>query len=484
MTGEKPSGSGKNDAIDVTSPYYIHPSDLPKQMHANEALTDGNYSGWAKEMANFLFAKNKMGFMDGRFPNQRRQQRIICSRCVDLKERFGKESVPRAYELKQSLSVTHQDGSSVSAYYTKLRGICDEIQSVLPVPQCICRNCSCNFGKRLSEFKEKEWLYEFLMGLDGDFTTIRTHVLSIKPTPTLGEAYRLASEEEQQRKIMMIKRTQVEPAALKTQGRRERPSNFQQNNRGVSKEPKRTAVDEIDHCTHCGRDGHKRDGCFKLIGYPEWWPGKAKVDKVKPKATHIETEPSLAGLNETKYQVLMKHFANNKQNTEGDPIRKVNMAGKHNENSDWIVDSGSTEHIIHNLESLENGTRTIREASVMIPNGDNIPVEAKGDCTLIGGNKINEVLYVPNFNCNLFSVGLTLEEVDWHRKMHSRSSSSACLEQIVGLIDGMVMMVVKNGDRRRRLMWVTSDDERVVHGCRWWLWWTSEMKSVLEIWFM
>ncbi|KAF5792724.1 hypothetical protein HanXRQr2_Chr09g0409211 [Helianthus annuus] len=41
----------------------------------------------------------------------------------------------------------------------------------------------------------------------------------------------------------------------------------------------------------------------------------------------------------------------------------------------------------------------------------------------------------------------------------------------------MVMMVVKNGDWRRRLMWVTSDDERGVHGCRWWLWWTSEVGS-------
>ncbi|KAL9992339.1 hypothetical protein Hdeb2414_s1185g00990161 [Helianthus debilis subsp. tardiflorus] len=84
----------------------------------------------------------------------------------------------------------------------------------------------------------------------------------------------------------------------------------------------------------------------------------------------------------------MKHFANNKQNTEG-----------------------SIEHIIHNLESLENGTRTIRKVPVMIPNGDNIPVEAKGDCTLISGNKINEVLYVPNFNCNLLSVGRLSKEL-------------------------------------------------------------------------
>nr|GFA06723.1 putative ribonuclease H-like domain-containing protein [Tanacetum cinerariifolium] len=39
----------------------------------------------------------------------------------DLKERFGKESAPRAYELKKKITATRQDGSSVSTYYTRLR---------------------------------------------------------------------------------------------------------------------------------------------------------------------------------------------------------------------------------------------------------------------------------------------------------------------------------------------------------------------------
>ncbi|XP_076961087.1 uncharacterized protein LOC143637636 [Bidens hawaiensis] len=51
--------------IDHDSPYYIHPSDYPRQMHVNEALTDGNYVDWSQEMTNFLFAKNKIGFIDG-----------------------------------------------------------------------------------------------------------------------------------------------------------------------------------------------------------------------------------------------------------------------------------------------------------------------------------------------------------------------------------------------------------------------------------
>ncbi|GJS25461.1 LTR copia-type gag-polypeptide [Tanacetum coccineum] len=57
----------KTDATqpDHNSPYYLHPSDYPRQMHVNDALTDSNYLDWVQEMENFLFAKNKMGFIDG-----------------------------------------------------------------------------------------------------------------------------------------------------------------------------------------------------------------------------------------------------------------------------------------------------------------------------------------------------------------------------------------------------------------------------------
>ncbi|GKD66303.1 putative retrotransposon copia-like protein [Tanacetum coccineum] len=135
-------------------------------MHVNDVLNDGNYADWSQEMLNFLFAKNKAGFINGSIkkPEEKSSEFMPWMRCdamikgwlhtamekeirssikyamtareilVDLKERFGKVSAPRAYELKRSLTFTKQDETSVSAYYTKLRGIWDEIQSVLSVP--------------------------------------------------------------------------------------------------------------------------------------------------------------------------------------------------------------------------------------------------------------------------------------------------------------------------------------------------------------
>lgn len=80
------------------------------------------------------------------------------------------------------------------------------------------------------------------------------------------------------------------------------------------------------------------------------------------------------------------------------------LTGKSDDNGDWIVDSGSTEHITHNIGILENRTQNRFETPVVIPNGDAIPVEGRGECTLPGGTKIKDVLHIPKFTCNLLSV--------------------------------------------------------------------------------
>jgi len=46
--------------------------------------------------------------------------------------RFGKKSAPKAYELTNQLTTNLQDGTFVSAYYTKFRSLRDEIQSIIP----------------------------------------------------------------------------------------------------------------------------------------------------------------------------------------------------------------------------------------------------------------------------------------------------------------------------------------------------------------
>ncbi|XP_021991726.1 uncharacterized protein LOC110888511 [Helianthus annuus] len=181
MVGENPPPpKHDDDPTNHDSPYYLHPSDYPKQMQVNENLSDNNFNDWLQEMTNFLFAKNKIGFFDGSLvkPKKTDAKYMSWMRCdamikgwlttamekdirsnvkyagtaaeiwSDLQERFGKESAPRTYELKRAITTTRKNGSSVSAYFTKLHVLWDEMDNVLPNPQCECEGCNCDLGKK------------------------------------------------------------------------------------------------------------------------------------------------------------------------------------------------------------------------------------------------------------------------------------------------------------------------------------------------
>nr|GFB14076.1 reverse transcriptase, RNA-dependent DNA polymerase, Gag-polypeptide of LTR copia-type [Tanacetum cinerariifolium] len=73
----------------------------------------------------------------------------------------------------------------------------------------------------------------------------------------------------------------------------------------------------------CGRDGNNKDGCFKIIGYPEWWLGKGKGDKARPRGAMVETKPCLIpGMTEEQYAMFLKLFGENQE----EPVI-ANMAG-------------------------------------------------------------------------------------------------------------------------------------------------------------
>ncbi|XP_072072012.1 uncharacterized protein [Arachis hypogaea] len=54
-----------NPNQDLSSPYYILPSENPGIPITNVTLTGLNYSAWSKAMMNALYSKNKFKFVDG-----------------------------------------------------------------------------------------------------------------------------------------------------------------------------------------------------------------------------------------------------------------------------------------------------------------------------------------------------------------------------------------------------------------------------------
>ncbi|CAN0892915.1 hypothetical protein LINGRAHAP2_LOCUS17851 [Linum grandiflorum] len=300
------AGSG-SFTVDIQSPYYMHASDHPGQIFVPDLPNDTNYGEWSGDMAEVLFAKNKFGFVDKTLtvPDEtakeynywvrcdvlvrgwlkasmnldlRRSVRYATTACQiwdDLKDRFGRGSASRAYELRHNICLLRQEDLGVSAYYTRQRALWDELCAITPRPQCTCSGCNCDIQKKMREAADKEHLFAFLMGLDENYAAIRSHILSLQTTPLLAQAYNMVAEDEQQREISTYSRLPSEAAALQkaTTPARSDASAFQVRSHGSDSKPDKSMI----RCPVCRCTGHVRDECFKVIGYPDWWKGRTGI---------------------------------------------------------------------------------------------------------------------------------------------------------------------------------------------------------------
>lgn len=119
----------------------------------------------------------------------------------DLLTRFLQSNVPRIFQLKKDLTALNQGSLSITAYFTKMRNLTDELSALSRIPKCVCvrNSCSCGVSSKLEFYEQVNSLSQFLMGLNDGFTGIRGQMLMMKPLPTLSQAYSMLLQEEGQR---------------------------------------------------------------------------------------------------------------------------------------------------------------------------------------------------------------------------------------------------------------------------------------------
>ena len=83
------------------------------------------------------------------------------------------------------------------------------------------------------------------------------------PLPTVDVAYATIRRKISRRKIMTsVSSPGLDPSEIGS-GLAMKNKNFPRNRESDDRQKLR--------CSHCGGSRHTKEGCFKLVGYPDWW---------------------------------------------------------------------------------------------------------------------------------------------------------------------------------------------------------------------
>ncbi|XP_078178710.1 uncharacterized protein LOC144572939 [Carex rostrata] len=170
--------------------------------------------------------------------------------------------------------------------------------------------------------QQQEKLFQFLMGLNESYATVRSQVLTMDPLPSVNKIYSLALQEEEQRNLCIAATQPLEAVAMATSMKEieQQVSGRGREGRGRGEKPR---------CDHCGFIGHVRQNCYKLRGYSNRGGTQEKPMSVANVTTNEAAPNSVVPqLTQGQYQQLMSLL------NIGNSQFLANLAGPINEDGD------------------------------------------------------------------------------------------------------------------------------------------------------
>ncbi|XP_019256360.1 PREDICTED: uncharacterized protein LOC109234753 [Nicotiana attenuata] len=171
--------------LDSNHPYFLHSSDSPGMSLVNVPFDGRGYQGWRRSILIALSAKNKLGFIDGicEEPKPDSADHPLWSRANDmvtswllnslskdigesviyskttrnlwnsLEHRFGQSNGAKLYQLQKEISTSVQGNNNISSYFTTLKKLWDEMDSLSSHQNCSC-DCACGGKAKMAKFLE------------------------------------------------------------------------------------------------------------------------------------------------------------------------------------------------------------------------------------------------------------------------------------------------------------------------------------------
>ncbi|XP_059294603.1 uncharacterized protein LOC132047600 [Lycium ferocissimum] len=217
---------------------------------------------------------------------------------ISLEHTFGQTNGAKLFHLKKELSRLSQGTSNIAGYFTKLKRLWDELDSLNSNIKYTFV-CACEGKHKLEKFMEDEKLMEFFMDLNDTCAQARGNILMINPLLDINQAYSLILLDDNQRESSMspflssdsssfmvgnINQFKLGKQIQRTIGLSQRSRNsyprfhnqqqHQQQQLRFYKQPqkfrgKRAKFNPNVSCTYYGKVGHAADDCYRLIGFPE-----------------------------------------------------------------------------------------------------------------------------------------------------------------------------------------------------------------------
>ncbi|KAG8650605.1 hypothetical protein MANES_07G054076v8 [Manihot esculenta] len=323
---------------------------------------------------------------------------------------------------KWKISLISQNSASASVYFIELKGLWDELGSINTLPPC-----TCGASKAIYEINNRNRLMQFLMGLNDTYRIVRDQILGMDPIPSVNKAYFMVLKFESQNDILGSMNGNTEPLKRLDLKRR--------------------------LCSYCNMDRHVRDGCFKLIGYPEWFKTKTKNNGQSFKANRnigyerrvvaaiegppngkdtpldiLDTSTQISDLNamlsslQQEVNKLIKGKAiltantqqlnyNNEYDSDANPVafvgninsKSMSYASFH-KHINWILDTGITDHMSSNQFLFKFLELLNKQVTVYLPDDNAMKVCYIGSIMVSKYMHLENVMFVPKFNYNLLSV--------------------------------------------------------------------------------
>ena len=205
------SNNNMNNQSLLQNPLFLHPSDGPGTLVIGEKLMGAqNYRSWRRSVEIALSTKRKLGFIRGTVPRSTddvnlQEQWDTCNNLViswlmnsvsesiaksvmfvgtahaiwlQLETRFALSNGSHKYKLNKETYEIMQSGRSVSEYYTDMKCVWEELDSMNELPRIVnITHEIAVFLNALNTQKEEQRLFQFLNGLDHHFSSQRSQLL-------------------------------------------------------------------------------------------------------------------------------------------------------------------------------------------------------------------------------------------------------------------------------------------------------------------